>query len=291
MLAAKRQTDFGEHYLRYTPDLPVDSNRALSLEDELRAAVHRNEFLLYFQPRIDLDQHKVVGLEALLRWQHPQKGVLLPASFLPECERLGLIRHIGYQVITHACAAINWLDEQQMNEIDVAVNVSFDQCQDERFADTVSDIVRRAGVDASRLELELTESTILKSAGSLKQRMDSLRSLGISFSLDDFGTGFSQLSHIMDLPISALKIDACFVEELPGNKQQEAVCTMIIDMARRLELLVVAEGAETQEQIDFLVENNCQQVQGLYYSAAIPLEQLPRVIRDLRARPAGGLAG
>ena len=278
------KTQKGSHYQRYSQQSAPTVKDNSSLEEELRAAVHQNEFLLYFQPRIDLKNQGVVGLEALIRWQHPQRGILLPASFLPECEEYGLMRHIGYQVIAHACAALTWLDEQGLSHIDVAVNVSFTQCQDEQFVETVTNIIKRAGIDASRLEFELTESTILKSAGSLKGPMDELRALGISFSLDDFGTGFSQLSHIMDLPISALKIDACFVQDLPDNKQQEAVCTMIIDMARRLGLMVVAEGAETQEQIDFLQKNHCEQVQGLYYSAAIPLEQLPLVIQRQHAR-------
>jgi EAL domain-containing protein (putative c-di-GMP-specific phosphodiesterase class I) len=146
----------------------------------------------------------------------------------------------------------------------------------------VKDIVSRSGADASRLEFELTESTILKSPGAIKTRMDELRLLGVSFSLDDFGTGFSQLSHLTELPISALKIDACFVRDLPGNPHQEAVCAMIIEMARRLGLLVVAEGAETHEQVEFLREQNCQQVQGFYYSPAIPLQQLPRFVQEQR---------
>jgi EAL domain-containing protein (putative c-di-GMP-specific phosphodiesterase class I) len=169
-----------------------------------------------------------------------------------------------------------------MDEVDVAVNISFSQIQDDRFVEVVKEIISRSGVDASRLEFELTESTILKSPGPIKARMDELRLLGISFSLDDFGTGFSQLSHLTELPISALKIDAGFVRELPHNPHQEAVCTMIIQMARRLGMLVVAEGAETQEQIDFLKDQQCEQVQGFYYSPAIPLQQLPRFIEDQR---------
>ncbi len=168
----------------------------------------------------------MLGLEALLRWNHPERGLLCPGEFLSTCEDMGLMKTIGYQVIQHACSALTWLGEQGMHAVDVAVN--------------------------------------------------------ISFSLDDFGTGFSQLSHLTELPISALKIDACFVRALPGNPHQEAVCAMIIEMARRLGLLVVAEGAETHEQVEFLREQNCQQVQGFYYSPAIPLQQLPRFVQEQR---------
>ena len=138
------------------------------------------------------------------------------------------------------------------------------------------------GADPQRIEMELTESTILKSPAAIKERMDELRLLGVSFSLDDFGTGFSQLSHLTELPIAALKIDSSFVKELPHNTQQAAICSMIIEMARRLEMPVIAEGVETFEQLEFLREQQCEQVQGFYYSPAIPLQRLPRFVQEQR---------
>ena len=196
---------------------------------------------------------------------------------------MGLMKTIGYQVIQHACNAQVWLAGQRMDHVDVAVNISFSQIQEERFIEIVKDIIARSGADASRIEMELTESTILKSPGAIKERMDELRLLGVSFSLDDFGTGFSQLSHLTELPISALKIDSSFVRELPHNTQQVAICSMIIEMARRLEMPVIAEGVETFEQLEFLREHQCEQVQGFYYSPAIPLQHLPRFIENQQA--------
>jgi diguanylate cyclase (GGDEF)-like protein len=272
----------GGKFIRYSERLLFDVAGGNSLAAELRNAVRKNQFELHYQPRIDLSDGQLVGLEALLRWNHPERGLLCPGEFLSACEDMGLMKTIGYQVIQHACSAIIWLGEQGMQDVDVAVNISFSQIQDNRFLDIVQDIVTRSGADASRLEFELTESTILKSPSAIKERMDVLRELGISFSLDDFGTGFSQLSHLTELPISALKIDQCFVRDLPGNPHQEAVCTMIIEMGQRLGMLVVAEGAETHEQVDFLRNNNCQQVQGFYYSPAIPLQQLPRFVQEQR---------
>jgi diguanylate cyclase (GGDEF)-like protein len=272
----------GGKFIRYSEQLLFDVAGGNSLAAELRTAVRKNQFELHYQPRIDLSDGQLVGLEALLRWNHPERGLLYPGEFLSACEDMGLMRTIGYQVIQHACSALIWLGEQGLRHVDVAVNISFSQIQDNRFLDIVRDIVTRSGADASRLEFELTESTILKSPGAIKERMDELRKLGISFSLDDFGTGFSQLSHLTELPISALKIDACFVRDLPRNPHQEAVCTMIIEMARRLGMLVIAEGAETHEQVEFLRRNNCQQVQGFYYSPAIPLQQLPRFVQEQR---------
>ena len=270
----------GGKFILYSDQLHFDVAGSNSLAAELRNAVRKNQFELHYQPRIDLASGQLVGLEALLRWNHPERGLLCPGEFLSTCEDMGLMKTIGYQVIQHACSALAWLGEQGMHSVDVAVNISFSQIQDNRFLEVVKDIVSRSGADASRLEFELTESTILKSPGAIKARMDELRLLGVSFSLDDFGTGFSQLSHLTELPISALKIDACFVRDLPGNPHQEAVCSMIIEMARRLGLLVVAEGAETHEQVEFLREQNCQQVQGFYYSPAIPLQQLPRFVQE-----------
>jgi diguanylate cyclase (GGDEF)-like protein len=272
----------GGKYIRYSEQITFDVAGNSSLAAELRTAVRRNQFEMHYQPRVDLHTGQLVGLEALLRWNHPERGIVYPGEFLPACEDMGLMKTIGYQIIQHACSAQVWLDEQGLHDVDVAVNISFSQIQDDRFVEVVKDILKRSGANPGRMEFELTESTILKSPGAIKARMDELRLLGISFSLDDFGTGFSQLSHLTELPISALKIDACFVREVPHNPQQEAVCTMIIEMGRRLGMLVVAEGAETHEQIEFLRANECQQVQGFYYSPAIPLQHLPRFVEEQR---------
>ncbi len=277
----------GGKYIRYTEELQFDVSGNSSLAADLRTAIRKNQFELHYQPRVDLNSGRLVGLEALLRWNHPERGLVYPGDFLAECEDMGLMKTIGYQVIQHACSALTWLEDQGLNDIDVAVNISFSQIQDDRFVEVVKDIINRSNADISHLEFELTETTILKSPGAIKARMDELRLLGISFSLDDFGTGFSQLSHLTELPISALKIDASFVREVPQNTHQAAVCIMIIEMAQRLNMAVIAEGAETYEQIEFLRQNNCHQVQGYYYSQAIPLQQLPRFVEEQRFKRRG----
>ena len=270
----------GGRFIRYSEKLAFDVGGNSSLTAELRTAVRKNQFELHYQPRIDLASGHLVGLEALLRWNHPERGLLLPVDFMSACEDMGLMKAIGYQVIQHACNAQIWLEEQNMQHVDVAVNVSFSQIEDDPFVEIVKDIIVRSGANGSKIEFELTESTILQSSVEIKSRMNELRELGISFSLDDFGTGFSQLNHLTELPISALKIDACFVRDLPHNENQEAVCCMIIEMGRRLGLVVVAEGAETHEQIQFLRDHHCHQVQGFYYSPAIPLQNLPRFVQQ-----------
>lgn len=272
----------GSKFIRYSEQLTFDDSGNSSLAGELRTAVRKNQFELHYQPRVEINTGKLVGLEALLRWNHPERGLVCPGEFISTCEDMGLMKTIGYQVIQHACSAQTWLKSQGIADVDVAVNISFSQFQDARFVAVVKDIINRSGADASKLEFELTETTILKSPDAIKARMDELRQLGISFSLDDFGTGFSQLTHLTELPISALKIDARFVNDLPNNPQQEAVCAMIIEMGRRLNMRVVAEGAETYEQIEFLRKQKCEQVQGFYYSQAIPLQNIPRFIHEKR---------
>ncbi len=272
----------GSRYVRFSNQIQFDTAGGNSLATELRTAIRKNQFELHYQPRVEASTGELRGLEALLRWNHPERGLLCPGEFISTCDDMGLLKTIGYQVIQHACSAQVWLAQQGMDDVDVAVNISFSQIQDERFVTLVKDILNHTGADPQRIEMELTESTILKSPEAIKERMDELRLLGVSFSLDDFGTGFSQLSHLTELPISALKIDSSFVRELPHNTQQVAICSMIIEMARRLEMPVIAEGVETFEQLEFLRENQCEQVQGFYYSPAIPLQRLPRFVQEQR---------
>ncbi len=285
MLQAK--TVPGNNYFFYKDQLTFGGyEKASGLAADIRQAMRRDEFELHYQPRIDLPTEQVVGLEALIRWNHPDRGVLTPDEFLPACEDMGLMRKLGYQVTEKACQAIQWLDQQGLSSIDIAVNVSFSQFQDDQFAEIVKCIVNRSGIDAHRLEFELTESTVLKCPSETRLRMNELKARGHSFSLDDFGTGFSQLSHMTNLPISALKIDRSFVREVSANRHQQAVCMMIIDMAQRLDLDVIAEGAENRDQVDFLNSVSCQQVQGYYYSPAVPLAQIPGYIREQAFREA-----
>lgn len=278
MLQAK--TVEGSQFFCYSEKLSFGMNDSQSdLAPELRYAMRRDQLELYYQPRIDLRRNSVVGLEALIRWKHPTRGLIKPADFLPLCENMGLMRRIGYRVTEKACEAIKWLDRKDLSHIHIAVNVSFTEFQDEHFTDVVKEIVTRSGIDPRRLEFELTESTVLDSPAETRVRMDELKSLGHSFSLDDFGTGFSQLSHMRDLPISALKIDRSFLKGVTDNLHNQTVCRMIIDMAKRLDLLVIAEGAEGRDQVDFLHSLACHQVQGHYFSPAMQLVDIPGYVQ------------
>ena len=272
----------GCRFVAYSDHLQFDMQGSSTLAAELRVAARHNQFELHYQPRMDLERGRLAGLEALLRWNHPQRGLICPGEFIAECEDMGLMKTIGYQVIQHACCALNWLGDQHMDDVVVAVNISFSQIQDDRFIAAVKDTLQRTGANPALLEFELTETTILKDPAAIKASMHELMQLGIRFSLDDFGTGFSQLTHLTELPISAIKVDAAFVRDLPHNVQQAAVCSLIIEMACRLEIEVIAEGVENHEQVSFLRSQNCEQVQGFYYSKAIPLQQLPRFVQEQR---------
>lgn len=280
MREAKATT--GSRLVSYSANIAFNQAGKATLAADLRKALRNNQFEVYYQPRMELETGKMRGLEALLRWNHPQRGLLCPSDFIATCEDMGLLKIIGYQVISQACATLKWLDQHGMDDVEVAVNLSFSQIEEDSFVDIVKGIIERNDIDASRLEFELTEGSVLQRADQIRARMEELCDAGISFSLDDFGTGFSQLSHITDLPISVLKIDASFLREVPHNHQQETVCAMIIELAQRLNMLVVAEGAETREQVEFLRQHKCTQVQGFYFSPAMPLERLPRFVQQQR---------
>jgi len=274
--------DVGTRTLRYREQLAFDEAGNASLASELRQAVRTGQLGLHFQPRVEINSGEMVGMEALLRWHHPRQGLLLPKAFMGNCESMGLMTNIGYQVIQQVCDALKWMDRRLVSAADIAVNISFEQLLDERFVEVVTDIVRRSGIDPRRLEFELTESATLRDHVAVLERMTNLSTLGIKFSLDDFGTGFSQLSHIAELPISALKIDTQFVRDAPTNPQRRAVCRSIIELARGLDITVIAEGVENVEQLRFLADEGCHQVQGFFFSEGLPLDQIPLFVQELR---------
>jgi diguanylate cyclase (GGDEF)-like protein len=275
MTAAKATR--GSQFCLYSEEANNEAVNRLHLESDLRRALRRNEFELYYQPRVDLESGDSVGIEALIRWHHPKRGLVSPAEFIPLAEESGLIVPIGYWVLQQACSDMSVLDEQGCKAVDIAVNLSFKQLQDEKFVETASRIIRNSGVDATRLEFELTETAVMSNYQQTLEGMEALSELGITFSLDDFGTGFSSFAHIQRLPISALKVDRSFVSNVNENEDDAVIVQAIINLAHSLRLHVVAEGAETLEQIQFLWQNNCDQVQGYYFSPPVPLADFCRM--------------
>jgi EAL domain-containing protein (putative c-di-GMP-specific phosphodiesterase class I) len=242
--------------------------------------LRRGEFELYYQPRIALGDERIAGVEGLLRWNHPERGLVKPSDFIPLAEEVGLIVPIGYWAIHQACQDILAMDAQGMEPIHLAVNLSFRQFLDEKFVQTVSNIIADAGIDPWRLEFELTETAIMSNVEDTERCMQVIRALGPTFSLDDFGTGYSSFAHIQRLPIGALKIDRSFVSQVNLRPDDATIVRAIINLAHGLGLKVIAEGAETREQVQFLREHGCDQVQGYYYSTPVRFEEFTNLMRD-----------
>ena len=244
------------------------------LESELRRALRRDELELHYQPRLDLGTRQIVGLEALVRWRHGERGLLAPSEFVPLAEQSGLIVPLGYWVISRALRDMQALREHGFAPLHMAVNLSFRQFQDSQLLSTLSRLISERGVEAQWLEFELTETAVMRRSDLVKQTMDALGRLGVRFSLDDFGTGFSSFVHLNSLPIALLKIDKSFVGGMESREENRKLVPAMINLAHNLKLEVVAEGVETPEQLALLRSFGCDQVQGYYISKPLPLPEL-----------------
>ena len=248
------------------------------LESELRRALRRDELELHYQPRLDLHSGQIVGLEALVRWRHPERGLLTPGDFVPLAEESGLIVPLGYWVISRALRDMQWLRGRGLPPLHMAVNLSFRQFQDSQLLPTLERLIRERGVDAQWLEFELTETAVMRRSDQVQQTMQALGRLGVRFSLDDFGTGFSSFVHLSSLPITLLKIDKSFVGSMHERPENLQLVKAMINLAHNLNLEVVAEGVETIAQQDELRQFGCDQVQGYWISRPLPLAELARFL-------------
>jgi diguanylate cyclase (GGDEF)-like protein len=244
------------------------------LESELRRALRRDELELHYQPRLNLEDGQIVGLEALVRWRHAERGLLPPSEFVPLAEQSGLIVPLGYWVISRALRDMQALREQGLPALHMAINLSFRQFQDSQLLSTLSRLIAERGVEAQWLEFELTETAVMRRSDLVKQTMDALGRLGVRFSLDDFGTGFSSFVHLNSLPIALLKVDKSFVGGMEEREENRKLVHAMINLAHNLNLEVVAEGVETAEQLDLLRGFGCDQVQGYLISKPLPLADL-----------------
>ena len=251
-----------------------DARSLADLESELRRALRRDELELHYQPRLDLGNGRIVGLEALVRWRHPERGLLPPCEFVPLAEQSGLIVPLGYWVISRALHDMQLLRERGLEPLHMAVNLSFRQFQDSQLLATLSRLIIENGVDARWLEFELTETAVMRRNDLVQQTMDALSRLGVRFSLDDFGTGFSSFVHLDSLPITLLKVDRSFVGGMEKREENRKLVHAMINLAHNLNLQVVAEGVESAEQLALLRTYGCDQVQGFLISRALPVDQL-----------------
>jgi diguanylate cyclase (GGDEF)-like protein/PAS domain S-box-containing protein len=267
-----------QSYQFFKPEMNVRAVERQSIEEGLRRALERREFTLHYQPKINLGTGAITGAEALIRWTHPTRGPLLPAQFIPIAEECGLIRPIGSWVLREACRqARAWVDAG-LPVATMAVNVSAMQLRQETFLQSVFAILQDTGLDPGSLELELTEGVLMKHAESTAATLQALREKGVRVAVDDFGTGYSSLSYLKKFPIDALKIDQSFVRQIGTAGDDAAIVTAVISMARSLKLLVIAEGVETQEQLEFLQTHQCEEGQGYYFSRPVPAEQFSKLL-------------
>ncbi len=254
----------------YQADMNASALERLELESDLRHALEQNEFVLYYQPQFSGDGKRLTGAEALLRWRHPRRGLVPPGDFIPVLEELGLVVDVGDWVISEACRQLKTWHQNRVRVPKVSVNISARQFSDGQLGTRIATILRETGLPPACLELELTESILMREVSEAMQILAGLKNLGLSIAVDDFGTGYSSLNYLKQFPIDVLKIDRTFVDGLPSGEQDAQIARAIIAMAHSLNLAVIAEGVETHEQLDFLREHGCDEVQGYLFGRPMP---------------------
>jgi diguanylate cyclase (GGDEF)-like protein/PAS domain S-box-containing protein len=268
-----------QSYQFFKPAMNVRAVERQSIEENLRRALERQEFLLHYQPKINLRTGEITGAEALIRWTHPTRGPVSPAQFIPIAEDCGLILPIGQWVLREACKqARAWVDAG-LPLATMAVNISSMEFRDDSFLESVFTTLKETGLDPKSLELELTESVLMKRAESAASVLKTLRASGVQIAVDDFGTGYSSLSYLRKFPIDALKIDQSFVRQITTARDDTTIVTAVISMGRSLNLRVVAEGVETQEELEFLREHQCDEAQGYYFSRPVLPQHFAKLLK------------
>ena len=283
--AMYRAKNEGKNTFRYYSEgMTEKAFERMNLEISLRSALEQNQLELYYQPQFDLTSGKIIGFEALLRWNHPESGMIPPGKFIPVAEDSGLIVPIGEWVLSNACAQMKkWLSASIVSEEALmCINISAKQFNQEKLKDTVKTILRETGLKATNLELEITESTMMESPKLTTQILQQLRNIGTKIAIDDFGTGYSSLSHLKLLPLTKLKIDQSFVFDIPADRDALAIARAIIGLGKSLSLEVLAEGIETRDQKDFLLKEGCDSGQGYLLSKPLPVSDIEKMLFDIR---------
>jgi diguanylate cyclase (GGDEF)-like protein/PAS domain S-box-containing protein len=280
-MAMYRVKEHGRNSVRqYAPEMGTTAISRLDMEGAMRRGLERGEFVLHYQPKIDLTTQNVVGAEALLRWQHPQIGMVHPIEFIRLAEETGLILPLGEWVLAEACRQQVLWAKQGLPPLKIAINMSARQFRQEELAERIADVFVSTGADPSLVILELTESMVMHDVDSTLVALRALKKLGVSLSLDDFGTGYSSLSYLRRFPIDELKIDRSFINDIHTNPDDAAIAGAIVAMARSLSLSVVAEGVENKEQAALLTTLGCNQVQGYYYARPLTVNAFVSRMRE-----------
>lgn len=270
----------GDTYRMYNPAMAEKAYERLTIGNKLRSALERNEFILYYQPQVDLKAGRVIGSEALIRWLDPERGVVSPATFIPLAEETGLIVPIGEWGLHAACRQNKEVQGNGFPDLVVSVNISARIFTQENFVDTVSRVLKDTGLDPRHLKLEITESLLMTNLGDAMPKMKELKGMGVQFSIDDFGTGYSSLAYLKSLPIDQLKIDRSFVQDIEKSADDRLIVTAIIKLGQSLRLDVIAEGVETGGQLEFLKSYQCEKIQGFLFSRPLPIDAFKSYLKE-----------
>jgi diguanylate cyclase (GGDEF)-like protein/PAS domain S-box-containing protein len=269
----------GSTYYFYSEEIEKEIYERFEMEKDLRKAIEQNEFIVHYQPQVNVKTGKIVGAEALLRWQHPGKGIISPLKFIPLAEETGLIIPIGEWVLRTACGQAKSWHEEGYSHMRVAVNISVRQFRQRNFIHRIVSILEETRLEPEFLELEITENICMSDIEYALQMIHDLKKLGITISIDDFGTGYSSLSYLSKFPIETLKIDRSFIQGIHREEGNAAIVNSIIELAQSLHLKVVAEGVETEIELDYLNKRGCEMVQGYYFSAPVATEMFTDLLR------------
>ncbi len=273
--------DLGRNlYQNYTIEMTKKANTNLSLMHGLRQAIKEEEFVLYYQPQTDLKSGLIIGVEALIRWQHPEEEMISPAQFIPMAEESGLIVQMGEWIVRTACEQAKKWQKQGLPPITMAINLSSREFKEKEFSKKIIQIINETGLEAKYVELELTESILIENETSVRMALSDFKKEGISLAIDDFGTGYSSLSYLKRFPIDKLKIDRSFVRDVSVDKNDATLVKAIISMALALGLKTIAEGVETQEQLNFLRKEGCEEIQGYLLGRPMPAEQIQEFLKN-----------
>jgi EAL domain-containing protein (putative c-di-GMP-specific phosphodiesterase class I) len=260
-------------YRFYQPSMTGEGVERLRLETFLRRSIEKEEVFLNFQPQVEIDTGKLLGVEALVRWNHPELGLVPPHRFIPLAEDTGFINQLGKWVLYEACRQMVRWQDAGLHVPKIAVNLSAKQFERGSMVGTVAEILRETGLEPHRLQLEVTESVIMNTGDALAFIND-LHAVGVSLAIDDFGTGYSSLAYLKQMPVQTLKIDRSFIKDISTDANDEAIAIAIIQLGRSMNLSVIAEGVETEQQAAFLLRHGCNQAQGYFYSRPVMPDDL-----------------
>ena len=274
MYQVKDRGRFG--FAFYTPELTLKATERVRLENDLHKALDLNQFVLHYQPQVELSTGRLTGVETLVRWIHPENGLLYPSAFIPIAEESGLMPRIGRWILETACRQAAAWHDSGLAFGRIGVNIAASQLRRGDLVALTRDTLAATGLPADMLELEVTEGFIMHQAAEAIPRLTALRALGVAIAIDDFGTGYSSLSYLKRLPVTRLKIDQSFVRDIPGDRDDAAITRAIIALAKSLALDVIAEGVETPDQAAFLIDEGCQLGQGFHFSEAVSADALAR---------------